>query len=149
MISPIFEMTKLGKKNYVNIKPYYSNSLFKKAKEEFDRPNEETVNYLLVDVLERKNKRFCYPEKLRIAEEGETLMLMDGSRSGKVFRSIDGAIGSTLAVLRLKDERLSREFLYQYLKYREKEIISKNTGSAIPHANKSYIFFNADRCTYG
>lgn len=112
----------------------------KKAKEEFDRPNEETVNYLLVDVLERKNKRFCYPEKLRIAEEGETLMLMDGSRSGKVFRSIDGAIGSTLAVLRLKDERLSREFLYQYLKYREKEIISKNTGSAIPHANKSYIF---------
>jgi type I restriction enzyme S subunit len=65
---------------------------------------------------------------------------MDGSRSGIVLKSIGGAIGSTLAVFRLISKEISKEYCYQYFKIKEKEILSKNTGSAIPHANKNYIY---------
>lgn len=112
----------------------------KKPKKEFSQPVENSVLYLLIDVLERKEKRYAENENLRITELGETLMLMDGSRSGKVFRSLNGAIGSTLAVFRIIDSEFGQNYCYHFFKFKENEIISKNTGSAIPHANKSYIY---------
>ncbi|TDN80364.1 type I restriction enzyme S subunit [Salegentibacter sp. 24] len=111
----------------------------KKPKVELDKPIPGSVPYLLIDVLERRANRYAENFKLRITEEEETLMVMDGSRSGIVLKSIGGAIGSTLAVLRITDERMGKQFCYQYFKLNENDIISKNTGAAIPHANKSYI----------
>lgn len=111
----------------------------KKPKEELTSPQKGSVLYLLIDVLERKNLRYVNKEKLRLTEEGETLMIMDGSRSGVVLKSIGGAIGSTLSVFRILNDKISNEYCYQFFKRNQNEIISKNTGAAIPHANKSYI----------
>ncbi len=111
----------------------------KKPKVELDKPSDLSVKYLLMDVLERKTERYAENNKLRLAETGETLMLMDGSRSGVVIRSLDGAIGSTLGVLRLKKSDVGKGYCYLFFKDKQSEIRSKNTGSAIPHANKSYI----------
>lgn len=112
----------------------------KKPQKEYTTIGENRVLYLLVDVLERKETRFTENDGVQITTEGETLMLMDGSRSGLVFRSLEGAIGSTLAVFRIKNYDFGLDYCFNYFKYRETEIISKNTGSAIPHANKSYIY---------
>lgn len=112
----------------------------KKPKQELEAETPNSVLYLLVDVIERREIRFAENDNLRITEAGETLMLMDGSRSGYVFRSLDGAIGSTLAVFRLTDTKVGRNYCFYYFKIRENEIRSKNTGAAIPHANKSYIY---------
>lgn len=111
----------------------------KKPKNEYSNKGENRILYLLVDVLERKEMRFADNENIQLTYEGETLMLMDGSRSGLVFKSLEGAIGSTLAVFRIKTSDLGNNYCFNYFKFREAEIISKNTGSAIPHANKSYI----------
>jgi type I restriction enzyme S subunit len=111
----------------------------KKPKIELEKEIPGSVPYLLIDVLERKANRFAENEKLRLTESDETLMVMDGSRSGIVLKSIGGAIGSTLAVMRITDEQIGKQFCYQFFKLKESEIISKNTGAAIPHANKSYI----------
>jgi type I restriction enzyme S subunit len=112
----------------------------KKPNNEFSSNGENRILYLLVDVLERKELRYTDNENIQLTKEGETLMLMDGSRSGLVFKSLDGAIGSTLAVFRIKNNDFGINYCFNYFKFRESEIISKNTGSAIPHANKSYIY---------
>ena len=112
----------------------------KKPKKEYSTIGENRILYLLVDVLERRELRFTENESVQLASEGETLMLMDGSRSGLVFKSLEGAIGSTLAVFRIKNVVFGINYCFNYFKFREVEIISKNTGSAIPHANKSYIY---------
>ncbi len=52
---------------------------------------------------------------------------------------MNGAIGSTMAIWRSNSERVSGEFLYQYMKQNESAIIQGNTGAAIPHANRKFI----------
>jgi type I restriction enzyme S subunit len=111
----------------------------KKPNNEYTSVGVNRVLYLLVDVLERRELRYTEIENVQLASEGETLMLMDGSRSGMVFKSLEGAIGSTLAVFRIKNSVFGIDYCFNFFKYRETEIISKNTGSAIPHANKNYI----------
>ncbi len=112
----------------------------KKPKKEYSTIGENRILYLLVDVLERRELRFTENANVQLTSVGETLMLMDGSRSGLVFKSLEGAIGSTLAVFRIKNAVFGINYCFNYFKFREVEIISKNTGSAIPHANKSYIY---------
>jgi type I restriction enzyme S subunit len=75
----------------------------KKPKKEYSTIGENRILYLLVDVLERRELRFTENESVQLTSEGETLMLMDGSRSGLVFKSLEGALGSTLAVFRIKN----------------------------------------------
>jgi type I restriction enzyme S subunit len=111
----------------------------KKPKKEYTSVGENRVLYLLVDVLERRELRYTEIDNVQLTSEGETLMLMDGSRSGMVFKSLEGAIGSTLAVFRIKNNVFGIDYCFNFFKHRETEIISKNTGSAIPHANKNYI----------
>ena len=66
-------------------------------------------------------------------------MCMDGARSGLSFRGMVGAIGSTMAIWRSNSERVSGEFLYQFMKQNESAITQGNTGAAIPHANRKFI----------
>ncbi|HEY8038069.1 MAG TPA: hypothetical protein VIF37_21045 [Methylobacter sp.] len=64
-------------------------------------------------------------------------MLMDGARSGVVFRGKRGVVGSTFA--RVAVEPLYRDVVYEFLRVTREHIVSNNTGSAIPHANKEFI----------
>ncbi len=111
----------------------------RKPKNDLSSPSPISQLYLLVDVLERQLLRYTEDEKLPQCEPGETVMLMDGSRSGCIFRGVKGAIGSTLAVFKIMNDEINLPYAYQYFKSKENEIRSKNTGAAIPHANKSYI----------
>lgn len=64
-------------------------------------------------------------------------MLMDGARSGLVFRGKKGIVGSTFARVAVKT--LYRDVVYEFLGATRGHIVSNNTGSAIPHANKEFI----------
>lgn len=111
----------------------------KKPVNEFEEDTPERKLILLVDVLERKAQRFTEDKSLPQCIEGEVVMLMDGSRSGIVFRAIDGLLGSTVGLFRVKKNLVGLPYAFHFFKFREDEIRSKNTGAAIPHANKSYI----------
>lgn len=80
-------------------------------------------------VLKKQNSVVC--------EKGDVLMLMDGARSGLVFRGKRGVVGSTFA--RVAVEPLYRDIIYEFLMASREHIVSNNTGSAIPHANKQFI----------
>ncbi len=64
-------------------------------------------------------------------------MLMDGARSGLVFRAKRGVVGSTFARVAVK--AVYRDVVFQSLRASRDHIVSNNTGSAIPHANTDFI----------
>ncbi|MFS2035356.1 restriction endonuclease subunit S [Polaromonas sp. CT11-55] len=101
-------------------------------------PNEDWLPYLTADVLDgAPASEWVLSNRSVISNAGEVLMLMDGARSGLVFRGPAGVVASTAAVIRTAPEH--RGIIYQYLRQMEDAIKWNNTGSAIPHANKDFI----------
>ena len=94
--------------------------------------------YITVEFLEGKKTEYVLKKRNSIvSENGDVLMLMDGARSGLVFRGKKGVVGSTFA--RVSVEPLYRDVVYEFLRATREHIVSNNTGSAIPHANKEFI----------
>lgn len=104
-----------------------------------EHPEEESQLYLLLDTVERNKTLYTTDLSLPQSKNTDVLMCMDGAKSGLSFRGMDGAIGSTMAIWRSNSERVSGEFLYQFMKQNESAITQGNTGAAIPHANRKFI----------
>lgn len=104
-----------------------------------EQPEEESQPYLLLDTVERGKSLYTTDLSLPQSKITDVLMCMDGARSGLSFRGMVGAIGSTMAIWRSNSERVSGEFLYQFMKQNESAITQGNTGAAIPHANRKFI----------
>lgn len=104
-----------------------------------EQPEEESQLYLLLDTVERGKTLYTSDLSLPQSKITDVLMCMDGARSGLSFRGMVGAIGSTMAIWRSNSERVSGEFLYQFMKHNESAITQGNTGAAIPHANRKFI----------
>jgi type I restriction enzyme, S subunit len=104
-----------------------------------EQPEEESQLYLLLDTVERGKTLYTTDLSLPQSKNTDVLMCMDGARSGLSFRGMVGAIGSTMAIWRSNSERVSGEFLYQFMKQNESAITQGNTGAAIPHANRRFI----------
>jgi type I restriction enzyme S subunit len=104
-----------------------------------EQPEEESQLYLLLDTVERGKMLYTTDLSLPQSKITDVLMCMDGARSGLSFRGMVGAIGSTMAIWRSNEERVSGEYLYQFMKQNESAITQGNTGAAIPHANRKFI----------
>lgn len=104
-----------------------------------EQPEDDSQLYLLLDTVERTKTIYTSDLTLPLSKESDVLMCMDGARSGLSFRGMIGAIGSTMAIWRSNSERVSGEFLYQFMKQNESAITQGNTGAAIPHANRKFI----------
>ena len=104
-----------------------------------EQPEEESQLYLLLDTVERGKTLYTTDLSLPQSKTTDVLMCMDGARSGLSFRGMVGAIGSTMAIWRSNSEKVSGEFLYQFMKQNESAITQGNTGAAIPHANRKFI----------
>jgi len=115
---------------------------FEKGKnpdEVLDDIKDEAEIYINMESITGKGLSYAVPQKNSVkCNICDIIMLMDGSRSGLVFRSnSNGIVGSTMSVIRT-DESL-KNYVYEYLMAMNEAIIFNNTGSAIPHANKDYI----------
>lgn len=102
------------------------------------KPTEDSLPYLTADVLDGgAASEWVSITRNVVATPGEVMMLMDGSRSGSVFRGPAGVVASTAAVIRTAYE--NQGIVYHYLQQMQDAIKWNNTGSAIPHANKDFI----------
>ncbi len=115
---------------------------FEKGKnpdEVLDDIKDDAEIYINVESITGKGLSYAISQRNSVhCDIGDIVMLMDGSRSGLVFRANNnGIVGSTMSVIRT-DESL-KNYIYEYLKAMNEAIIFNNTGSAIPHANKDYI----------
>lgn len=94
-------------------------------------------DYISIDGLESSTYTKAYVDKMVLSKEFDILMVMDGASSGMVYSHKKGIVSSTLA--KIETSPKMNDYLYWFL-YSMKDIIkTRNTGSAIPHANKYYI----------
>lgn len=96
------------------------------------------IKYLTISCLNNQENVYANPEK-GILTYKDVLMVMDGASSGEVYFSDSGIVGSTLAKIEIINNNFTKEYLFFALKKYADLIKSKNTGSAIPHADKAFI----------
>jgi type I restriction enzyme S subunit len=73
-----------------------------------------------------------------ICEEGDFLMVWDGSRSGYVGKAIKGALGSTLVKLNFPD--IDNNYAYYFLQSKYIEINTRAKGVGIPHVDPNLLW---------
>ena len=94
--------------------------------------------YITIDVANNGLPQYCDPKSM-VRCNGEVIMVMDGAASGDIYLGNEGSLGSTFSMLPSKREDISDGLIYMMLT--ENAVIYKraNTGSTVPHANRSFI----------
>lgn len=110
----------------------------KKPKAVSPNQEENMLPHILTSSLEGKYNEFCESNKLITIEYQNTIMLMDGSNSGRIAIGHNGVIGSTLAKINLENNKLWA-IIYQFLKHKEADIQANTTGTTIPHTDKNRV----------
>lgn len=110
----------------------------RKPKTTFEPGNDGVIPYLTIEALSGGNVTYCETEKMVLAKENEILLVMDGASSGTLFYGMEGAVASTIAKLNSSVISL-QEIIFEFISYRQKDLKSHNTGSAIPHLDKTYL----------
>lgn len=101
--------------------------------------NDGTLSpYLTIDVVNNGFPQYCNQASMPYCDK-KTIMVMDGAASGDVYTGYKGVLGSTFSMLTPKRKDVSNELLYWILKTLSVMYKKNNTGSTVPHANKSYI----------
>jgi len=73
-----------------------------------------------------------------LCENGDFLMVWDGSRSGYVGKAIKGALGSTLVKLNFPD--IENNYAYYFLQSKFIEINTRAKGVGIPHVDPNLLW---------
>lgn len=73
-----------------------------------------------------------------LCEDGDFLMVWDGSRSGYVGKAIKGALGSTLVKLDFLD--IDNNYAYYFLQSKFIEINTRAKGVGIPHVDPNILW---------
>ena len=94
--------------------------------------------YLTIACLNYQELNYANKEKMILAQN-DILMVMDGASSGEVYYSDCGIVGSTFARIDIINKIFTKEYMFFILKKYTDLIKTKNTGSAIPHADKAFI----------
>jgi type I restriction enzyme S subunit len=92
---------------------------------------------ILIDALDGMQPSFAQTKDMVVIKENDTLMVMDGASSGGVERGHKGVLGSTLAVIDVKE--IGSAYVYHFLKGREEDTNQNTTGTSIPHTDKNMV----------
>lgn len=111
----------------------------KKPKDVSENPIENYLPQILIETFDTGKYLFANPEKTVIAEKEDLLMVMDGASSGRIEKGHLGIVGSTIARIKINTNEITPNFLYEYLRTKQSEIMENTTGSSIPHADKNRI----------
>jgi len=92
------------------------------------------VPYLLIDTLRGEQPNF-YTEDNNYTEakESDVLVVCDGANSGLIGTGLRGAVGSTIARLRLDEKKINKYYFCYFLKLNFSNLNADVRGAAIPH----------------
>ena len=125
---------------YIKVKDLFTISKGKKV-EGLEYKTDESVRYIQIDDL-RNNENLKYCEnntKYIFANKEDIIIAWDGANAGTIGFGLEGAIGSTLAVLRKKSDYMDSEFCGLFLRSKSNYLREKCTGATIPHIQKSVL----------
>lgn len=112
----------------------------KNPKELRDSPGKNSMIYLAMDYLRESPKQIYYVEShedfIKV-DDGEILLLWDGSNAGEFVISKKGVLSSTMAVLRVRD--IQKIFCWYSFKNFEIHLKESTVGMGIPHVNSNEL----------
>jgi len=107
-----------------------------------EQDNGQLVPYLSPDFLRGK----CSPEQYTtcskntvFVNDGEVIVLWDGSNAGEILISKTGILASTMTMLVFDESELEKKYIGYVFQNLEYILKAKTAGSGIPHADKGII----------
>lgn len=110
----------------------------KKPINQISEPKNGYLPYVDIDAFENGEiKQYTDGTKCTPCDEGDILIVCDGSRSGLVGKAVKGYIGSTLAKLSAPD--LINEYLYYFVQGKYALLNTQKKGTGTPHLNPELL----------
>jgi len=112
----------------------------RKPKEISLEPQENYLQQILIDVLNGAQPTYAKMfDGAVVCKKSDLIMVMDGASSGRIANGFEGILGSTLAIVKQKNNIIDNKFLYFIFLNKQSELRGNTTGSAIPHTDKNRI----------
>jgi type I restriction enzyme S subunit len=130
----------LNKKTYDSVKlgEVLISAKGKKPKFVASEPSDGWLPYINIKAFEQHVfDEYTDGENCLPCEDGDLLMVWDGSRSGMVGKAYKGYVGSTLAKLSVPG--VINKFLYYFLQGKYRILNSKVKGTGTPHVNPEIL----------
>ncbi len=103
-----------------------------------DKAKEGYLPYVDIEAFEDGVvKQYTDGNKCVHCEDGEILIVCDGSRSGLVGRAIEGYVGSTLA--RISADGVCNDYLYRFVQGKYTLLNTSKKGTGTPHLNQELL----------
>ena len=80
---------------------------------------------------------YASPEKCLLCEDGDLLIVCDGSRSGLTGRAVKGVVGSTLS--KIYADGLTTEYLQYFIQSKYVLLNTQKKGTGTPHLNAEIL----------
>lgn len=110
----------------------------KKPVSQTDSLAEGFLPYVDIEAFETgKIKQYTDGTKCTPCDDGDILIVCDGSRSGLVGRAVKGYVGSTLA--KISAEGLSNRYLFRFVQGKYALLNTKKKGTGTPHLNQELL----------
>ena len=123
----------------VNLKWISNITKGKKPKVDFDENGENLLPYLSMEFLRGKTSNPTYAsieEKgLVHIDDGDILILWDGSKAGEIVKAKKGILSSTMAKIEINDNNFESNYLNYLLQLGESHVQEHTIGMGIPHVS--------------
>lgn len=114
----------------------------KTPKDMFDSQQTGLLPYLSPDYLRGKAEPEQYCENKDnaiLVDNGEVIILWDGSNAGEILISKKGVLASTMTMLQFDETQIDKAYFGYSFQNLEYILKAKTAGSGIPHADKGII----------
>ena len=108
----------------------------------FDSELLDTLPYLSPDYLRGVSNPELYAKqdaKTIVIDDGEVIVLWDGSNAGEILISKKGILASTMTMLKFDKTEINKAYFGYSFQNLEYILKAKTAGSGIPHADKGVI----------
>lgn len=110
----------------------------KKPSEQSNEPRPGYLPYVDIKAFEQGIiDSYAITEKSLLCEDGDLLIVCDGSRSGLTGRAIRGVVGSTLS--KIYADGLSTEYLRYFIQSKYTLLNTQKKGTGTPHLNANIL----------
>ena len=110
----------------------------KKPVNQIAEPKDGFLPYVDIDAFEKGIiKQYTDGTKCTPCDDGDILIVCDGSRSGLVGKAVKGYVGSTLA--RISAPGLNKDYLYYFVQGKYALLNTRKKGTGTPHLNPELL----------